>query len=370
MPVLVQSGADQPVERTSLEAFAEQADPLRPVYLVLSSADAVMTRVSLGRKQARHLQKVLPYLLEENLLGEPEAFWFSWGRAEKTDSGDHWPVLAVKRQQLEALRHFCGERGLFLRGATTDAALLASRAPLRLADSAGVLLMPDALRALTVDADTEAAVIRAMDVDTADWTVLQGDQAAFSAFRAALAEGAGIELLRDSMRPLRHRQDVGAAPGPWRPLGWLAAATVLMACVLMGVQQWRYEQAAEQAREQAEAAYLQLFPGDRVSGGLRRQFQARLNRLSGSGGGGQGFLAIMASAGEVLSGFREQGVVSQRLRYDSRQNLLTLDLQASDFDALERLRSALGDQGLNAEIATARNEGDEVKARLKVERSG
>ncbi|UWN52260.1 hypothetical protein ASALC70_04504 [Alcanivorax sp. ALC70] len=46
----------------------------------MTSAEALLTGVTLSRKQARHLQRVLPYLLEEQLLEPPEALWFATAR--------------------------------------------------------------------------------------------------------------------------------------------------------------------------------------------------------------------------------------------------------------------------------------------------
>lgn len=365
IPVLVQRTDHEPPTRTTLGEFAARADSREPLWLVLSSADAIMTTVTLSRKQARHLQKVLPYLLEETLLGDPASYWFSWSRPQ----GETWPVLAVKRESLESLRSFFAQQGLNLRGATSEASLLWDRAPLRLADSAGVLLMPDSHRALSVTPETEEAVARGLGLQTAEWTELEGDQAALQCLREALAGGRGIELLHDQLRPPRHKDDSGpsAALAAWKPLAGLAAAVLLAICVLLGVQQWRYQQAEQKALAQAEALYLELFPGDRVSAGLRRQFQARLNRLGTAGGVGGGFLTLMTPVGEVLAGFREQGVYSKRIRYDQQQGQLVLDLQAPGFEMLESIRAALGERGLTAEIATARNEGEGVKARIQVE---
>lgn len=369
-PVWVQHSDGGPVERTTLAGFAEQADSARPIRLVLSSADVVMTEVTLSRKQARHLQKVLPYLLEETLLGDPESFWFSWGEPGKAGKDEgRWPVLAVKREFLASLRDFFAHRGLSLRSASSDGALLGGRAPLRLSDSAGVLLMADSHRALPVDAESEQTIINALELNDVEWEHIDGDAAAFQAFREAYRAHEPIELLHNGMRPARQQKEAVIALGPWRPFAVLAAAVVVSASVLLGIQHWRYSKAAEASHQGAIAAYQQLFPGDRASSGLRRQFQARLNRLGGGASTGGGFLALMAPVGQVLGDFREKGVDSQRLRYDARQTLLTVDLQAKDFDVLEQIRSAINSQGLKAEIATARNEGSGVKARLKVERS-
>ncbi len=43
-----------------------------------------------------------------------------------------------------------------------------------------------------------------------------------------------------------------------------------------------------------------------------------------------------------------------------------MDVKAKGYDSLESLRAALTEGGLQAETATARNEGEGVKARMRV----
>ena len=89
-----ESRADSPRQGRLGEAL--EALSGRAVNLVVTSAEALLTSVTLSRKQARHLQRVLPYLLEEQLLEAPEQLWFASGKAEH----GRYPVAVINRPNL------------------------------------------------------------------------------------------------------------------------------------------------------------------------------------------------------------------------------------------------------------------------------
>src|SRR5699024_764143 len=68
---------DGEIEQGDLSAVSSQLHE-KSVAVVLSVADTTLTQVELNRKQARHMQSVLPYILEESLLAAPETLWFSY----------------------------------------------------------------------------------------------------------------------------------------------------------------------------------------------------------------------------------------------------------------------------------------------------
>src|SRR5699024_3313139 len=104
-PVLFQPQAAQPPRDTTL---GEALNTLTggDVDLVITSAEALVTDVELSRKQARHLQRVLPFLLEERLLDAPESLWFAAGKGGQ----GRYPAVVVARESLEALVALCRER--------------------------------------------------------------------------------------------------------------------------------------------------------------------------------------------------------------------------------------------------------------------
>lgn len=195
----------------------------------------------------------------------------------------------------------------------------------------------------------------------------QARQVDLQALFADLRHRHGQELLTGPYMPRQNRRE-SALLGPWRPVAYLAAAVFLMAVVAVWVQQWRYQRAADAALAQAKDRYEQLFPGDKATSALNRQFQGRLARLGGGAdGGGAAFFPLLAPVAQVL---KDMKVEPKRLQYDQRQNVLLVDVGAKDYAQLEALQNAIRKQGGNASIANYRNGAQGVSARIKVEQPG
>ncbi|ASK33839.1 type II secretion system protein GspL [Alloalcanivorax mobilis] len=365
--VLLQTGAGQtPREMTLSEALA--AVHGGTVSVVLTSTEALLTGVTLSRKQARHLQRVLPFLLEEQLLEAPESLWFAAG---KSDHG-RYPVAVVGRAPLEGLLMLCREHQVRPLTLKADADLLQADAPLIIGvDRWGAMIL-DREQALVADAAQRDALmaLRGGEQEPAaeEFTHLEDALSLCERLRAALAAGQGVEMLQGPYVQ-RQNQKTGPSPwAPWKPVIGLAAAVFVLALVAVWTQQWRYNQAADQSFAEAAKLYQTLFPGDRATAGLRRQFEARLARLSSGGGETGGALFALLPA--VASTLNASEVEPKRLQFDQRDGSLLLDLGAKEYSQLEKLQTALREKGVNATIANYRNGASGVTARVKVEQAG
>jgi len=357
-PVLYQSRNGETVQWLALgEALA--ACQGSNVSLVVSVSCARLTHVTLSRKQARHLQRVLPYLLEEQLLDNPDDLWF----VSRKGSGDDYQVSAVRRELITHLKQWAGEAGAHLASLQVDADCLQAMLPLTADLGNGQqLLLIDREQGLVIDEDQQEAFAPLLG-DSLD----QARQVDLQALFTDLRHRHGQELLTGPYMPRQTRRE-SALLGPWRPVAYLAAAVFLVAVVAVWVQQWRYQQAADAALAQAKNRYEQLFPGDKATSALNRQFQGRLARLGGGAdGGGAAFFPLLAPVAQVL---KDMKMEPKRLQYDQRQNVLLVDVGAKDYAQLEALQNAIRKQGGNASIANYRNGAQGVSARIKVEQPG
>ncbi|MBP21435.1 MAG: general secretion pathway protein GspL [Alcanivorax sp.] len=357
-PVLYQSRNGETVQWLALgEALA--ACQGSNVSVVVSVSCARLTHVTLSRKQARHLQRVLPYLLEEQLLDNPDDLWF----VSRKGSGDDYQVSAVRRELITNLKQWAGEAGAHLASLQVDADCLQAMLPLTADLGNGQqLLLIDREQGLVIDEDQQEAFAPLLG-DSLD----QARQVDLQALFTDLRHRHGQELLTGPYMPRQTRRE-SALLGPWRPVAYLAAAVFLVAVVAVWVQQWRYQQAADAALAQAKNRYEQLFPGDKATSALNRQFQGRLARLGGGAdGGGAAFFPLLAPVAQVL---KDMKMEPKRLQYDQRQNVLLVDVGAKDYAQLEALQNAIRKQGGNASIANYRNGAQGVSARIKVEQPG
>ena len=359
IPVLLQRNATDDVQAVTLRDALEQSAG-QTLHVIISVAFARLTHVSLTRKQARHLQRVLPYLLEEQMLDSPELLWF----VSRKGTGDDYEVTAIARELIVQLKQWAAEQGAVLGSLQVDAERLQGQAPLIAElDDGQVLLMADRDRCLVVDADQRDGMQALFGDSLADATVLSGT----STFVDALRGGSGQELLTGPYAP-KQKKGSNTAFAPWKPVSILAASVFVLALVAIWVQQWRYDQASQAAFADAKTLYEQLFPGDKATTALSRQFQGRLARLGGSSEGGQArFFPLLAPVAQVL---KEIKVEPKRLQYDQRDNTLLLDVGAKDYAQLEQLQNALKQQGARASIANYRNGAQGVSARIKVEQPG
>ncbi|WP_348679561.1 type II secretion system protein GspL [Alcanivorax profundi] len=358
--VLFQSAPGEPVEGLGLEQAFARADGA-VLHLVLGAAFANLTHVSISRKQARHLQRVLPFLLEEQLLDAPDNLWF----ASRKGDQDEYLVTVTDRLLVEELVSLARDAGADLVSLQVDVERLGALLPAVFEfDDGQALLAANRENALQVADDQREAMQSLFGEQLQDATVLAGNAALFDQLR----DHRGQELLTGALAPRK----ASRAPGfltPWKPLAYLAAAIFILTVAGLRVQQWRYQSAADAALVQAKQRYEQLFPGDKASSALNRQFQGRLNRLAagGSAEGGQDFFPLLVPVARVLKLIK---VEPKRLQYDQRQNTLLLDVGAKDYSQLESLQNAINEQGAKASIANYRNGAKGVNARIMVEQPG
>ncbi|MCK5874178.1 MAG: hypothetical protein KAG82_05740 [Alcanivoracaceae bacterium] len=351
------SGADGAVRMGDLADAAGQISG--PVRLLLSVTDVLLTEVVLNRRQARHLQRVLPWMLEDQLIGVPERFWFASGRP----ANGRYPVVACDKESLLRLLQVCAELSLQVVGVAVDAQLLVELSPCRLTVEGQTMILADSCQGLAVteaEAEQVLAVLGLGELEDRSRPVME----LMAVMRAAIQHGRQVELLQGDLRPVEQ----GSGPqlsGRWKQLIILTAACIALVALLMAGQIWRYQSAADQQLAQAVSLYNQLFPGDSAQPGyLENQFRSRLGRLGGSASGG--FLGLMIPVGESLAGQQGAGLSARRIQYDERDNSLTLDVEAGSYDSLEVLRGRISEGGLQAEIANYRSQGESVTARLRV----
>jgi len=229
-PVLYQSRNGETVQWLALgEALA--ACQGSNVSVVVSVSCARLTHVTLSRKQARHLQRVLPYLLEEQLLDNPDDLWF----VSRKGSGDDYQVSAVRRELITHLKQWAGEAGAHLASLQVDADCLQAMLPLTADLGNGQqLLLIDREQGLVIDEDQQEAFAPLLG-DSLD----QARQVDLQALFPALRPRHGQVLLTGPYMPRQTRRE-SALLGPWCPVAYLAAAVFLVAVVAVWVQQWRY----------------------------------------------------------------------------------------------------------------------------------
>ena len=147
---------------------------------------------------------------------------------------------------------------------------------------------------------------------------------------------------------------------------WKGAAAVL--ALLAGVQiayayghNYQLENKNLELRRAIEQAYRTAVPRGAI---VDPEKQLRRKVSSMQGGSGDGFvklLSTIANATQSVSGFE-----IQNLNYTEKQNEVRLTVLANSFNDVEKVRSQLQRQGLQAELTGSSSEAGKTRARLRI----
>ncbi len=313
-----------------------------------------------GRGRGR-LAQALPYLLEEQLLADPETLAFSH---RDTDAGIFVAVTAKER--LSAWRAAMDEERL---GVTFCPVTLAlpwrpGTWSCRFADgqwavrtgpysgfgAAGLLTqIPAAFRQALAEAVKAEAVPESI-------TLFGGDEA----LRALIARELGIPVVADA-RPLGDGEAPGFRLGETggavsatglAALRALRPALVALALLLaLGFARTLFDWVRlshEEARINAEmtSVFTASFPNAPVLDPARQMRQGVAKLAARAGGAGQGFLAVLTDASPALAGLANGALT--RLEY--RHGEVRCAVRLANFDALTALKHHLVRAGLAVQV--------------------
>ncbi len=178
-----------------------------------------------------------------------------------------------------------------------------------------------------------------------------------------------VMMGREVSTPLNLRQGRYAPILPWakwwQHWRWVAA-TFFGAVLIQGVlsySQWQQAQSVNvEIRRDIETRYREVYPQGAIVD-AEKQLERQLRSLRGDAQSG-GFMSLLEQAGAVLNSVPGTQLIN--LNYTDRNGQLGLTLMATDFDALENLRSKLSSAGLKVELENSNAQGDQVRARVRV----
>lgn len=149
----------------------------------------------------------------------------------------------------------------------------------------------------------------------------------------------------------------------WRPLFGLVGLWLVLQWSFNLAQGWHLQRQAEAYAEASAALYQELFPEDRKLIDLRAQLDQHLAAGAGSGQGRLlGMLAQVTQA-MLVEGARVQ---VRQVDFSDTRGDLAMQIQASGFSELERLRERLQEAGLRVQLGSASRETAGVSARLVI----
>lgn len=384
----------------TVQQYAESDDT--QIAIIAPANDVLQTYVSVPAGQKRHLQRALPFLIEEHIATPIEDMHLCTGPISHGKS----PVIAVSH---ETIQHWLSTLKsnqiepdwLLDEGASLGVAheleilvdsgcinIYCQHQPFLSCEPCNVTLVADCLIAGFKSNQLPASGQLTLCENLSD-----EDHSSAEAL-ATQFQVEGIELKRQTTQNkfdyqcqqllTRLQQSspgtlVNLLDGPYRSTShyqrkrtpnWKALAATLVICVglklLFDIGTGLYlNYQSTQVDKQTTALYRELFPQDKRIVNIRVQMQNHLNNRNTTSES-----EFMLLFGHIANAIKKQNSRSateiQQLRYNDKSQTLLVDLQVRDVQQLERLKQAVEERNINADILSANEEQQWIKGRIKL----
>ena len=334
-------------------------------------------------RSAAQVRRALPYVVEEFLAGDVDDMFIAHGPVRR---GEPTQCRVLERQSLDDCLAVLADLGIHPGRAFFDAELLhAQRDGVTLLFEDDGVLINDGRKLAAVDADMAVLAINSL---IAEWPEGRGftleelgghldemdraqldrepdarqshDLVSTLRFLAERARSAthGAEVINLLQGELTPRAKINPSAQRWRSVVVLAGIAVALAFVSMIVEGLWSSYRADVVRAETEALYRDIFGGSGDVGDVRRRVRAQLGeRVEGDAQ----FLVMLTHVADALAGARVRS-----LNFQEARNEMSADVLLASFDALERVKVKLASSGVEADITTAEDTDDGVRARIRV----
>lgn len=358
-----------------------------PLTVYVDAADAVIMQAELPEMSRKHLAKAIPYALEDRLLGDVEQQFFTWKHHKEAETSVCVMAHDRIRSVLEALKSHRLEPDIltpvvFSAPMLENSWTLVFDAPvawLRTGATAGA-------PCLVENAEPPYALTRLLDAARASETAPTGlllINPPESIDSRAWSSQLQLEMLIPEGRLWENMDRNGKTPinllqGPYTvrssrhgSLRRLLPAAILASLFVLGnggLVAWEWIQLRNQAssiKQDMVRIFTQSFPGQTAydPAGL---MQKNLELLRQKNGGAQydDFLPMLGPTSKALADSRIDGLTN--IRY--RDGHIMISVQLGNYQDLDRLKAALGNNHLNVEVMEANSDNTGVSAKLKLSR--
>ena len=356
--------------------------------LLLSGTDVVCQQVNFNKQEKKHLAKLIPFEMEEDLTDELDELHFAFGALEDeqavaayTDSQQLRDVL----QELEAagllINHCLPEPILIERldngwGLRLDDYLhvhygngLGFSVDLSLAQPAlsGLSQTHQPQHLLLLGADPEK-LQQLRDLLPLDLTQHLVEEQIDT---KVVDEWESLQLSTIDDLDLRQGQFARQLPlakwwQEWRGVS-IVAGVALLVFLGISIAQVQINNAKElQIRQEMAQVYRQVVPQGNASANMEEILRRRLETYQGGSSGGS-VVAMLAKVAPMIA--KKPDISLQNMRYDDQRGTMDLTLTAKSSSDGLNLGNDIQTTGLSAKVQGVTNIGDEVQIRMTIARA-
>lgn len=365
----------------------------RKVIVLVPGTDALLAEPVLPVKSGTKLAQVVPFALEEHLAADVEDLHFAVGkRAARPGT----PVTVVSHARMDAWQALLADAGLQADAIYPETAALPEtpNAVTLLVDGARVYVHrpetpgtvldvepliealqlalasgEEAREHVTIfvaedDYEREREMLEGLREFTASLQLKLLPDGPLPLLAANIVHGTAVNLLQGRYQSKR-KMHVSFAP--WRYAAVLAG---LFLAAHLGLKSWQYfHYRSQEARLNSEITevYQQLMPGAPLpdTSAARRQVEARLNQLRGSGPV-SGMMTTLAALGDALGQVPDTTIESIAFT----NNTTLLRVLAPSVGALDRIRQVASEHGLEAKLDSESPRDSKREGRLQFKSPG
>lgn len=371
---------DSDADREQLMALCrEQGAPC----FAVPGADVRLLRLDVSAQEKKHISKSLPFMLEEEVATDIEDIHFSCATLDKTQLA---VALCAREKMLQwqtQLTDYPGIRQwlpepLLLPWQRGEWCLVreGDNTVVRTGQCEGfsveIELLPQML----------AAALRGQEAPQAIIYYGQQQEADVELLPTALRDR--VQWRRGNFYSALMLSDVSSGDNPdtinllqgefgvrlplrrwwreWRAVAMVFGVAVCLHLVATYSDYLKLKQDNLALRAAVEQSYRQAYPRGAVVD-AEKQLRRQLSALRGSGQA-SGFISLMDRVGAVIAG--SAGTSIATINYTDKGGEMRMNIVATDFEAVERVREQINKSGLKAVMESSSVQGDQVRARLRV----
>lgn len=148
----------------------------------------------------------------------------------------------------------------------------------------------------------------------------------------------------------------------WRMVAAVFAVAFTLQLLATGADYWQLKKENLALRTAVQSSYREAYPRGAVVD-AEKQLRRQLDALRGSGQS-SGFVSLLEKVGGVISA--RPGTAIASINYSDKSGEMRMNILASDYEAVEQIRAGINKAGLEAVMENSSAQGDRVRARLRV----
>jgi general secretion pathway protein L len=362
----------------SVDSLSELFDLVKDHKLIVwIPADKVtLSSVQVPAGQRRHLQQILPSLLEESLAGDIEKLHFASGTVS-TD-GDV-SVAVINRAELENYIEQLQQAGLFPNVIVPDSLALplvrdewtlqvdSKFSRLRTSEQSAYVLDTQNLAYLLpfFQQENNSPVSLYMPSELRDnlsvdfeheWRGEPVDKLAKLPEASVLA----MNLLQGEFKVSSGSHKLWLQ---WRSVIYIALIAFLIQLATVGVESWQLKQQVAYYKSEVTKVFKSTFPEVRRVVNPKAQMTQKLSELQ-SGQSSSGFLMLLQDIAPALQ--QSSSVRLTKINFEQRLGELRLEVSANDYAKLENMKDSIAKLGLMVELGSVSGNKGAYTARLTI----